>query len=189
MAGVIELYGSGSPPLQSTEQLAIAPPKPCPNAGLLPTEEDAEMIREAIICLVNQVRASDHEAPLEVNERLELAAQSHTNSMVSENYFDHVAPDGETPLQRVEGSGYIPPGAAGYVIGENVAWGTGSAAIPQAIVEAWIASPDHLANILESKYRDTAVGVDPSAPPSLSGDEAGATYTQEFGVIETADGL
>ena len=54
---------------------------------------------------------------------------------------------------------------------------------PQAIVNAWIASPGHLANILEAQYSDTGIAVVPQVPTSLSGGEAGATYTQEFGVV------
>jgi uncharacterized protein YkwD len=46
-----------------------------------------------------------------------------------------------------------------------------------------VASPGHLANILESQYQDTGIGVVPAVPPSLGGDEQGATYAQEFGVI------
>src|SRR5438477_162532 len=74
------------------------------------------------------------------------------------------------------------PGA-GYVIGENLAWGTLNLATPEAIVAAWVASPGHLANILEAEYRDTGIGVVAQVPSSLSGGEPGATYAQEFGVI------
>lgn len=61
--------------------------------------------------------------------------------------------------------------------------GDAGALDPKAIVAAWIASPEHLANILEAKYRDTAIGIDPQAPASLCEEEDGAVYTQEFGVI------
>ncbi|HEX4627163.1 MAG TPA: CAP domain-containing protein, partial [Gemmatimonadales bacterium] len=71
----------------------------------------------------------------------------------------------------------------GYVIGENLAWGTLGAATPQAIVNAWIASPGHLANMLDTQYTETGIGVTPQVPPSRAGGESGATYAQEFGVI------
>jgi uncharacterized protein YkwD len=69
------------------------------------------------------------------------------------------------------------------VIGENLAWGTYQLSTPQSIVSAWIASPGHLANILESSYRDTGIAIAPQVPSSLSGGSPGATYAQEFGVI------
>jgi uncharacterized protein YkwD len=46
-----------------------------------------------------------------------------------------------------------------------------------------IASPGHLANILDTQYTETGIAVTPKVPPSLAGDAAGATYVQEFGVI------
>jgi uncharacterized protein YkwD len=87
-------------------------------------------------------------------------------------------------LDRVQATGYIPNSQVGYTIGENIAWGTLYLATPSSIVAAWIASPEHLANILDADYRDTAIGVTPSAPPSLANGQAGAIYTQEFGVID-----
>ena len=69
------------------------------------------------------------------------------------------------------------------MIGENLAWGTYTLSTPQAIVEAWVASPGHLANILEARYTETGIGVDPAVPQSLGEGDPGATYAQEFGVI------
>jgi uncharacterized protein YkwD len=103
--------------------------------------------------------------------------------MLSLDYFDHVSPSGLTPVQRIRTTGYIPNSEVGYVIGENLAWGTLTLATPQAIVTAWIASPEHLANILEGKYLDTGIDIEPEVPESLAEGVAGALYAQEFGVI------
>jgi uncharacterized protein YkwD len=157
---------------------------PCADTQLIPAAENLQLIREATLCLINQERARSGESPLQVNEQLERAAQSHTDSMVSENYFSHTAPDGETPLQRVRATGYL--SSQTYTIGENAGWATLNLATPQAMVEAWIASPEHLANILEAKFRDTAIGIAPAAPAAYSEGNPGATYTQEFGFVETA---
>jgi uncharacterized protein YkwD len=156
---------------------------PCQNTELMPEPGDLEQIRAATLCLVNQERARNDELPLQPNTQLEQAAQGHSEDMVSEDYFEHIAPDGETPVDRVQATGYIPSPQDGYTLGENIAWGTLYLATPNAIVAAWIASPEHLANILHSEYRDTAIGVAPAAPPSLAAGQAGAVYTQEFGVI------
>ncbi len=103
--------------------------------------------------------------------------------MVEDDYFAHVAPSGLTPVARVEETGYLPNQQVGYTLGENIAWGTLQLSTPAAIVAAWIASPEHLANILFSAYRDTAIGVAPEAPASLAEGQPGAVYSQEFGVI------
>jgi uncharacterized protein YkwD len=156
---------------------------PCQNTQLLPEPGNLELVDAAVLCLVNTKRAQNGEVPLQPNAQLEQAAQSHAHEMISLNYFEHVSPNGLTPVQRIRTTGYIPNGEVGYVIGENLAWGTLSLSTPQAIVSAWIASPGHLANILESKYRDTGINVLAELPTSLAENTQGALYTQEFGVI------
>jgi uncharacterized protein YkwD len=164
-----------------TETITLA--TPCQNTELTPAPDNLGEIDAATLCLINQERARNGELPLQVSAQLEEAAQGHSDEMVSEDYFAHVAPSGLTPVARVESTGYVPNPQVGYALGENLAWGTMSLATPSAIVAAWIASPEHLANILYSPYRDTAIGVAPAAPPSLAGGQPGAVYTQEFGVI------
>jgi uncharacterized protein YkwD len=156
---------------------------PCQGTELMPEAANLAQIDAATVCLVNQERARNDELPLQPSTQLAQSSQMHSEKMVSEDYFSHIAPNGETPLQRIQATGYIPNSQVGYTVGENIAWGTLSLATPSAIVAAWIASPEHLANILNTEYRDTAVGVDPAAPASLAEGQPGAVYTQEFGVI------
>jgi uncharacterized protein YkwD len=157
----------------------------CPDSFLTPKQGNLDRIRTATLCLINQERIRHDEAPLRASDQLEKAAQRHTDDMVGSNYFDHIGPHGDTPLSRVRDTGYIYSPRVGYVVGENIAWGTLGLATPHSIVMAWIASPEHLANILDQRFRDTAIGVDSSAPPSLAKGQAGAIYTQDFGVIIT----
>jgi uncharacterized protein YkwD len=157
----------------------------CPGADLQPTQENIEAVRTATLCLVNQERTSRGEAPLQQNGHLQQSAQSHTESMAFGDYFEHDGPGGDTPLSRMVAAGYIPSGNVGYEIGENIGWGTFSLGTPRAIVAAWMASPGHRANILDDNFRDTAVGVSPHVPSSLSGGQPGGIYTQDFGVIIT----
>ena len=44
-----------------------------------------------------------------------------------------------------------------------------------------MASPGHRANILDPRFRDTAIGVSTHPPFSLARGQAGAIYTQDFG--------
>jgi uncharacterized protein YkwD len=155
----------------------------CQNVQLMPEPANIALARSAVLCLINRLRAQHGETPLTPNAPLEQAAEAHAQEMVALDYFDHISPSGLTPVGRVRGAGYIPSATVGYVIGENLAWGTLSLATPEAIVAAWSASPGHLANILESQYRDTGVGVVPQAPGMLANGAPGATYAQEFGVI------
>ncbi len=156
----------------------------CENTELMPEAGNLEAVEQATLCLVDQERARNGELPLQANAELAQAAEGHAREMVEDDYFAHVSPGGETPLGRIEASGYIPNSQVGYTLGENIAWGTLYLATPKAIVAAWIASPEHLANILNAAYTETGLGVAPSAPPSLAEGEPGAIYSQEFGVIE-----
>jgi uncharacterized protein YkwD len=173
----VSLSPEGSPTLAKV--LAT----PCQNTELTPAAGNLREINAATLCLINQERARNGELPLQVSGQLEEAAQSHSEEMVSENYFAHIAPSGLTPVARVQDTGYIPNPQVGYALGENLAWGTLSLSTPSAIVASWIASPEHLTNILYGPYRDTAIDVAPAAPASLANGQPGAVYTQEFGVI------
>lgn len=115
--------------------------------------------------------------------RLDQSAQAHTEDMAFGDYFEHVGPRGDTPLSRMRAAGYIVGSNVGYEVGENIAWGTLWLATPRSIVAGWMASPGHRENILDARFRDTGVGVSPHPPTSLSRGQAGAIYTQDFGVI------
>jgi uncharacterized protein YkwD len=156
---------------------------PCQNTQLTPQAGNLPLIRASVLCLINTERAEHGKEPLQSNTNLEQAAESHGKEMLALDYFAHVAPSGLTPVERIRETGYIPSSEVGYVLGENLAWGTLSLATPEAIVNAWIASPEHLANILEGRYRETGIDVEPAAPESLAEGVEGALYTQEFGVI------
>ena len=156
---------------------------PCQNAQLTPEPQNLPLMRAAVLCLINTERAQHGEDPLRTSTQLEQAAASHGQEMISLDYFNHVAPSGLTPVGRIRPTGYIPNSEVGYVIGENLAWGTLTLATPQAIVSAWLGSPEHLANILESKYDETGIDVQPQVPAELAEGAPGALYTQEFGVI------
>jgi uncharacterized protein YkwD len=150
---------------------------------LQPNGSDLGRIRSAILCLVNRERMTRGERALRPNGRLEKAAQGHSEEMSHGGPVGHISRRGSTPLSRVRADGYIYNLHVGYELGENIAWGTLWMASPRAIVAAWMASPGHRENILDARYRDTAVGVSPRAPASLAHGQPGAIYTQEFGTI------
>jgi uncharacterized protein YkwD len=164
---------------------AAAKSDTCPDANLTPDQGNLDSIRAATLCLVNRERADQGENPLQANAQLQQAAQGHSENMVTDDYFEHVGPNGDTPLSRMRAANYIYSSQIGYEVGENIGWGTLWLATPNAIVAAWMASPGHRANILDARFRDTAIGVSPHAPPSLAHGQNGAIYTQDFGVIIT----
>jgi len=154
----------------------------CADTGLRPTRENNSRVEAATLCLVNVQRARHGRRALRPNADLARSAARHSEDMVSENYFDHVSPTGETPLQRIKASTYLPRRSS-YLLGENIALGTMELATPASIVASWMESPDHRANILNPDFRDSGIGIVARAPSRYSGGQPGATYTQQFGVI------
>jgi uncharacterized protein YkwD len=162
---------------------APATPSGCPDTGLTPNSGNLNAVRAATLCLVNNVRAEHGLDPLTANDKLASAAQPYARLMVTDDFFSHFAPSGSSPILRILATGYVPSVFRSYGWGENIAWGTADFGTPAAIVQAWVHSPEHLANILNGAFRDTGVGVAPAVPPSLAGGLAGATYVQDFGVV------
>jgi hypothetical protein len=100
------------------------------------------------------------------------------DAMVGQHFFSHESPDGSTLVDRIRPTGYL-ASTDDWVVGENLAWGSGSLATPQSIVDAWMASAGHRANILASDYADIGLGVALGSPrASYTG---GATYVTDFG--------
>ena len=157
----------------------------CANARLMPKSTNLKLIRAATLCLVNRERTRRGERPLRPTARLRRAAQAHSTSMAFGDYFEHLGPRGQTPLARMRAVGYVSSNRVGYEVGENIAWGTLGLATPRAIVASWMASPGHRANILDPHYRETGIGVSPHPLASRADGQAGAIYTQDFGVLIT----
>lgn len=155
----------------------------CPNANLTPKGDNIERVVTATLCLVNDERARFGEPGLIEDSRLSGAAAAHSHDMDARHYFEHVSPGGQTLLMRIRASGFILNANVGYTLGENLAWGTLWLGTPHAIVNAWMASPGHRANILNRSYRYTGIGIDPALPRSMSDGQAGGMYTQDFGTI------
>ena len=159
-----------------------APGAACEGTSLRPSEANLEVIRTATLCLVNRERSAHGEGLLGSNTDLQHAAQGHSESMASASYFEHAGPGGSF-VERIMDSGYLPGPNALYNVGENIAYGSLQDATAGSIVAAWMASPGHRANILNSAFREVGTGIVPRLPASLGGGEAGAIYTEDFGVV------
>jgi uncharacterized protein YkwD len=160
----------------------VASASSCADTHLMPTRSNGARVEAATLCLVNVQRAGHGERALRPNADLSRSAAAHSEDMVARNYFDHTSPAGETLLDRIEASTYLPP-RAGYILGENIALGTMQLATPAAIVASWMASAGHRANILNADFRDSGLGVVARAPRRYGNGQPGATYTQQFGAV------
>ena len=168
--------------LAASQHRAATSNASCADTGLRPTRANSARAEAATLCLINVQRARHGDRALRPNADLARSAAAHSAEMVSENYFDHVSPAGETPLARIKASTYLPR-SSGYIVGENIALGTLQLATPAAIVASWMMSAHHRANILNPDFRDSGIGIVARAPSRYSNGQPGATYTQQFGVI------
>jgi uncharacterized protein YkwD len=151
------------------------PPAPrCADTDLLPTADDLPAIRTALLCLHNQERISRGLHPLAGNARLQATADGHSTEMVNDGYFAHASADGTSFSARIIRGGYVARNAD-WTLGENLAWATGDLATPTNLMDAWMHSPEHRANILTRAYRDIGIGM------SFGGTDTRLTVTADFG--------
>ncbi len=157
----------------------------CPGSDVTPTADNLDQVNAAILCLVNAERHDNGGLPpLSSNPQLQQAAEGMGALMVKEQFFAHDTPEGKSLVDRVEPTGYI-PNSGDWVVGENLAWGSGALSTPQAIVNGWMNSPGHKANILAPDYKDVGLAAVMGSPsPSQSG---GTVYVNDFGAKSGAD--
>lgn len=103
---------------------------------------------QALLQAVNGVRRANGLAPLRVDSVLERAARAHSRSMLRTGSFGH----GDF-ARRLSSFG-----ARGPAVGENLAWGVGWQATPEGVIQSWLASPAHRANLLRPGFRRIGIG-------------------------------
>ena len=124
---------------------------------------------ERILFLVNEKRLEANLNPLVLSEKLSEAATEKAADMFRNNYWAHVSPTGVTPWKFITSSGYD------YLLaGENLAKNFNTS---DEVVEAWMNSPTHKANIMKPEYSEIGISV---MNGKLLGEET-TLVVQEFG--------
>lgn len=108
-----------------------------------------------IIDATNKERIQEGRTPLLVNVALSNSAKTKLEDMVSRQYFEHNSPDGKGVSDLTTEAGY-----SFVIVGENLALGNFTSSAD--MVTAWMESPGHRANILNSKYKEIGVAVQKS---------------------------
>ncbi|MET7360789.1 CAP domain-containing protein [Streptomyces sp. NPDC005562] len=154
-------------PKKSTPAPARTPeekPKAPPVSAHASAGSDEAKAEAEVITLVNQERATAGCRPVQADDRLAELAGDFSADMAARDFFDHTDPDGATPWDRAEKAGIDNLG------GENIARGQADA---RAVMDSWMNSPGHRANILNCDYKTLGVGAH-FAP-------GGPWWTQDFG--------
>ncbi|MEC4017296.1 CAP domain-containing protein [Streptomyces sp. H27-D2] len=117
-----------------------------------------------VLSLVNQERAKAGCRPVTADRQLADLAQAFSEDMAIRGFFDHTDPDGASPWDRADELGLKQLG------GENIARGQADA---RSVMESWMNSSGHRANILNCDYKTMGVGAHFA--------EGGPWWTQDFG--------
>lgn len=115
--------------------------------------KDVVLVDEKIFLETNiQRNINGGLVPLSRNKFLDKAALAKANDMFKNQYFEHNSPDGVTPADLVKANGYS------YIVtGENLI--LGNFASEKELVQAWMNSPGHRANILNKRYTEIGVAL------------------------------
>jgi uncharacterized protein YkwD len=152
---------SSSPTGTSSPTPSSSPTTTPSSPGTVGTAEENEVVR-----LTNAERAKGGCAPLKHDPQLRAAAFGHSDDMAKRNYFDHDSQDGRSFMDRIRAAGFT----GGSAWAENIAFGQPSAA---SVVEGWMKSSGHRANIMNCRFTLIGVGAAKSAQGRIY-------WTQDF---------
>ncbi len=143
---------------------ATTPSAPAPAAPAAPPTSVGSTcnladFKASLLARINQLRATGADcgsdgvfgaaAPLTWNDKLVAAAEEHSQDMAAKNYFSHTSADGRTLADRINATGY-----SWSSVGENIAAGYIGV---NAVMDGWIASPGHCANLMNAGFAEVGV--------------------------------
>jgi uncharacterized protein YkwD len=144
---------------------------------LPPPAQAADAVAVRVLQLVNQARERPRTCgttrfpaarPLLLNDLLSRASLAHAADMAQYNYFAHQGRDGSSPADRLTRAGY-----GWKAVGENIAAGPTT---PESVVEGWIRSPQHCANLMAQQFREMGIAYSVNRAS-----KAGIYWVQLFG--------
>lgn len=121
--------------------------------GVLPaaTGSPDHISKESVVAEINRHRLESGLAPLRADGRLDAAAEDRIADMETVGYWGHQCPEGHSPFVWLSGHDY-----QHRTVGENLAAGFETTSV---LVQSWMESPGHRANILSSDYSDIGVAL------------------------------
>jgi len=151
----------------------------CKGGDASPAKLGDKRAAKAMLCLINKQRRHHHLKPLRRQREQAKAARGHNELMVRRRCFSHECPGEPDLVGRLTKVGYLPC-ACSWGVAENIAYGGGAQGSPRNVVDMWMHSAGHRANILNGSYRHIGVAAS-SGTPTGGRASGGATYTTDFG--------
>lgn len=116
----------------------------------IPNIDQAKGVEEQVLSLVNQERSKAGLKPLQMDWELQRVARTKSQDMKNKNYFSHTSPTYGSPFDMMKQFGISYRSA-----GENIAQGQRT---PQEVMNSWMNSSGHRANILSNSFTHIGVG-------------------------------
>ncbi|NGN66868.1 CAP domain-containing protein [Streptomyces sp. A7024] len=155
---------SSTPTRTPSEKPSTKAPAPEPTKSASKTPSATTSAEQTVLTLVNQERAKAGCQPVKLDPALASLAGGFSEDMANRDFFDHTDPDGDDPWDRAEAAGVDNLG------GENIARGQANA---QSVMDSWMQSEGHKANILNCDFKTLGVGAYFA--------DGGPWWTQSFG--------
>lgn len=121
-----------------------------PNTQTENSGAPAGSYESSVVSLVNKERAAQGLPALKFNSKLSNVAEAKAADLRDKNYFSHTSPTYGSPFDMMKSFGISYTAA-----GENIAKGYKT---PDAVMQGWMNSPGHKANILNSSFTEIGVG-------------------------------
>ena len=175
LLGLVALLAGAGP---RVEQASAA--GPCNKWGDKTSNEITKgHARKAVLCLLNRERNSRGLSKLDRDRNLQRASQRHNDYMQNHNCFSHQCSGEASLTKRLKNAGWLTGGLKRWAYGENIASGSGNRGTPKSIVNSWMNSSGHRANILSGTFDEVGVGYSKGTISSKSAN--GAVMTTDFG--------
>lgn len=137
-------------------------------------------LEQGVLSDINALRKQHGLAPLRLSASLSAAARQHSSEMAARGYFSHSSANGSSFDKRI--ARFYPVGGSHYwSVGENLLWSSPSVSAAGAM-KMWIASPEHLRNMLTVRWREIGVSaVRVVNAPGVFGGRSVTIITTDFG--------
>ena len=117
----------------------------------------AGSLEELVLQEINVVRARRGLAGLAASPALSRSAAAHSRAMATYGFFSHESRSGAAFSERIKR--FYGPRSGAWTVGENLAMFGGSTPSAGAIVDAWMGSPGHRANLLRGLFHEAGVAI------------------------------
>ena len=117
----------------------------------------AASLEELVLRDINALRTQRGLGGLASSQALSRSAAAHSRSMATYGFFSHESRNGATFSERIKR--FYAPRSKAWTVGENLAMFGGATPTAGAIVDAWMNSPGHRANLLRGLFHEAGVAI------------------------------